>query len=216
MSGQISSITNINGYLRWTTLDNSNNLMYNDSDGMLTGSTGGVIINRMKVSNDNSWDSFKDWIDYGSGTIGTMFETIADRRTALYNSGYWVDNLGRRRLINTFASTLRGSSANYLRTTAKFGKYAERAGWVSYALGAYEVGEGLASDGWKPSKNTTVAAAGVVGGIVGAAEGAIIGAYIGTFIPIPGAGTVLGFVIGAGVGYLYGEIATSVAEKIYE
>ncbi|MDQ0593712.1 hypothetical protein QFZ37_002081 [Chryseobacterium ginsenosidimutans] len=53
MSGQTSSITNVNGYLQWTTLDKSDNTMYNDTDGMVTGSTGGVTINRMKVG---------DWI----------------------------------------------------------------------------------------------------------------------------------------------------------
>lgn len=173
-------------------------------------------MHEIRIYGDSDWDSFKDWADYSSGTIGTMFEAVSEQRTSLYNSGYWVDNLGRRRLVNTYASALRGSSANYLRTTTKLAKYAKATGYVGYAINAYDIGEGLANDGWKPGKNTVVAAAGVVGGIAGAAHGAMIGAYLGTFIPIPGAGTVLGFVVGAGVGYLYGEITSDAVEKIYE
>jgi RHS repeat-associated protein len=90
MSGQTSSITNVNGYLQWTTLDKSDNSMYNDTDGIVAGSTGGIIINRMKVqsSNDTSWDAYKNWADYGSTVIGGAYQVVADQRTALYNSGY--------------------------------------------------------------------------------------------------------------------------------
>jgi len=220
--GSIDGISFNKGFAMWSTMDDSNRKMYYDEDDMLTGNSGGMTLHRAKVD-DNSWDSFKDWLDYGSGTIGTMFETIVDQRTAIYNSGYWVDNLGRRRLINTFASPARGSSTNYLLNTAKFAKYGERAGYVGYALNAYDIGEGLAEDGWSPGKNTTVAVAKVGTGLaVSYATGAVapwlVGALAGAagFSVAPGVGTAIGFVVGAVVGYIASEYVGELVENSYK
>ncbi|WPO81608.1 hypothetical protein SD427_12625 [Chryseobacterium sp. JJR-5R] len=220
MSGKTSSITNVNGYLNWNTLDNAN------ANGMLDdGSMGGMTSHSLKVgnSNDTPWDAYKNWADYGSGTIGTMYKTIADQRTTLYNSGYWVDNLGRRRLVNTFASPLRGSSANYLRTTTMFGKYAKRAGYIGYGLSAVEIGQCLYEDKGRFGKNTAVATAKVttgivVSGAVGAGAtwltGALAGAAGGSVAP--GVGTVIGFVVGGVAGYFASDYVGGLVENSYK
>ena len=46
----------------------------------------------------------------------------------------------------------------------------------------------------------TSAASAWVGGVVGANVGGMIGAVLGSIIPIPGVGTFIGFVVGAGIG----------------
>ncbi|WP_292010594.1 DUF6443 domain-containing protein [Chryseobacterium sp.] len=216
--GDINGITFNNGYAQWSTWDNSNGAIYYDLDGMLTGSTEGVNFHSVKVS-DTSWDAYKNWANHGSGTIGTIYKAIADQRTDLYNRGYWIDNLGNQRSIayaGRAADSQIGLRSGYVATTAKYVKYAERAGMVGNVISAGEITYGAYEDGWTFGKNAQVATAGAVGGIVGAAEGALIGAYIGSFIPIPGAGTILGFVVGAGVGYIYSEIAKQTVENMYK
>lgn len=55
-------------------------------------------------------------------------------------------------------------------------------------------------------------AAVAVGTGAGIWAGAATGAALGTMIPIPGVGTALGFVVGAGVGWLAGEATRGVVE----
>lgn len=217
--GDINGISFNKEWATWSTLDNSNNFMYNDYDSMLTGFTGGVTLHRAKVSNDTSWDAYKNWVDKGSTAFEGTYSFIAKQRTALYESGYWIDNLGQMRRTSyagRAADSQIGLRSEYLRATGKFTKYAERAGMVGKVISVGEVSYGIYEDGWKFGKNAQVATAGAVGGIVGAAEGALIGAYIGSFIPVPGAGTVLGILVGAGVGYIYSEIASQSVENMYK
>nr|WP_314499844.1 hypothetical protein [uncultured Chryseobacterium sp.] len=145
------------------------------------------------------------------------YEYIAAQRTAFYNSGSWVDNLGNIRSIRYAgrdADSQIGLRGNYLRTTAMYGKYAKRVGWVGNVISVGEVTYASYEDGWSFGKNTQIATAKAIGGLIGASEGALLGAYIGTFIPLPGAGTLLGAGLGFAVGYLYGEIAGQVVENI--
>lgn len=139
----------------------------------------GLVGHRVKLD-DVSWDGIKTWTDRSAMALEGMYSFVAEQRTALYNRGYWVDNLGNQRSV-AYAGRARGSQiglrADYLRTTAK---YAERVGMVGNIISAGEVTYGAYEDGWKFGKNAQVAAAGAVGGLVGAAEGALIGAYIGT------------------------------------
>ncbi|UKB85400.1 hypothetical protein LF887_07195 [Chryseobacterium sp. MEBOG06] len=184
------------------------------------------VMHSMKLNSDTSWDAYKNWADYGSGTIGTMYQAIADQRTALYNRGYWIDNLGNQRSIR-YAGRAAGSQiglrSNYVRTTAMYGKYAKRLGYVGYALGAYEVGEGLSNDGWNPGKNTTVAAATVGTGIaVSYAAGAgatwLTGAFAGAFggSVAPGVGTVIGFIVGGVAGYFASDYVGEAVQNSYK
>lgn len=174
---------------------------------------------RIKGNDDTSWDGYKDWAGNSATAMEGMFGFVKDQRNALYERGYWMDNLGNQRSV-AYAGRARGSliglRSDYIKTTAKFGKYAERASWVGYGISAIEIGEGISKDKGTYGQNAQVATAKAVGGLVGAAEGALIGAYIGSFIPVPGAGTILGIVVGAGVGYIYSEIAGQAVEHIYE
>ncbi|KPE48940.1 glycine zipper domain-containing protein, partial [Chryseobacterium indologenes] len=165
------------------------------------------------------WETYKDVLDYGSTAIEGIYKFKVDKRTTLYNGGYWIDNLGNRRSIRYAGRSVNsriGLRSDYVRTTAKYAKYADRAGMVGNVISAGEIGYGVYEDNWRFGKNAQVATAGVVGGIVGASEGALLGAYIGSFIPVPGVGTVIGVVLGATFGYIYGEIASQSVEKMYE
>ena len=90
-------------------------------------------LHQLKVQNntDTPWDAYKDWADWGSSTMGGGFDYIAKQRTALYNSGYWIDNLGNQRSVR-YAGRANGSliglRSDYVLATAKYGKYAKRAG----------------------------------------------------------------------------------------
>ncbi len=223
-NGQSFNLTNKNGYMKWWT-GTATQTSYRIGDDLYGEGDLGVM-HSMKLNSDTSWDAYKNWADYGSGTISTMYQAVADQRTALYNRGYWIDNLGNQRSV-AYAGRARGSliglRADYVRTTAKFTKYAERAGYVGYALSAYEVGEGLSNDGWRPRKNTTVAAARVGTGLAvsyasGAGAtwltGAIAGAFGGSVAP--GVGTVIGFVVGGVAGYLASDYVGEAVENSYK
>ena len=205
-----------NGYLTYWTGSSTQNSYRKDGELYVDADLGEM--HRIELNN-TPLDAYKNWADWGSTVAGGGFDYVAKRRTALYNNGYWIDNLGEMR-STAYAGRARGSliglRADYVRTTTKFTKYAERAGMVGNVISAGEVTYGVYEDGWKFGKNAQIATAGAIGGLVGAAEGALIGAYIGTFIPVPGAGTILGIVIGAGIGYVYGEIASQTVEKMYE
>ena len=54
--GDINGISFNKGYAMWSTLDDASNSMYNDSDAMLTGSTGGVTLNKAKVDDNTFWE----------------------------------------------------------------------------------------------------------------------------------------------------------------
>ncbi|UMQ42866.1 hypothetical protein MKS83_04055 [Chryseobacterium sp. Y16C] len=97
--------------------------------------------------------------------LESMYSLVAEQRSALYNRGYWIDNLGNQRSAN-YAGRTRGSliglRSDYLRTTAKFTKYADRAGMVGNIISAGEVSYGIYEDGWKFGKNAQVATAGAI------------------------------------------------------
>ncbi|KUJ50908.1 RHS repeat-associated core domain-containing protein [Chryseobacterium sp. JAH] len=202
MSGQTSSITNANGYLYWNTLDPAN------ANGMLDdGSIGGVTRNRVNVGNsgDTSWDAYKNWADWGSTAMGGTYEYIAAQRTAFYNSGSWVDNLGNVRSVayaGRAVDSQIGLRSSYVRTTAMYGKYAKRAGVVGHVISAGQIGYGVYEDKGKFGKNAQVATVGVAGGMAGAAAGAWLGAKI--LAPIGGGIGVLFFGVGAAPGTAIG------------
>lgn len=212
-----SGQTGMYGY--WTGTPNTSGY-YNKSDNMMYGTGDMGVLHWINIKGqDNSWEGAKNWADWSATTMEGMFKYASDSRTNFYNNGNWIDNLGNVRSLE-YAGRAKGSliglRSDYVKTTAKFGKYAERAGWVGYGISAIEIGEGISKDKGTYGQNAQVATAKAVGGIVGAAEGALIGAYVGSFIPVPGAGTILGLVVGAGVGYIYSEIAGQAVEHIYE
>ncbi|MGA9213161.1 RHS repeat-associated core domain-containing protein [Kaistella sp.] len=186
------------------------------SDGLRQRDIQGSVGHNINIKGSN--DSFKNWADLGATTMQGMFKYAADSRTNFYNSGNWIDNLGNVRSTK-YAGRAKGSliglRSDYIKGTAMYGKYAERAGWIGYGISAIEIGEGISKDNGTYGNNAQIATAKAVGGIIGAAEGALIGAYIGTvIIPIPGVGTAAGIVIGLGVGYIYSEIAGQMVEHI--
>jgi len=85
MSGQTSNITNENGYLRWNTLDPEDNKLYHDTDGMLTGSTGGVTAHALKVEDKGFLTNLANNRYFSAGHLGvseanTRFGAYAIRR----------------------------------------------------------------------------------------------------------------------------------------
>jgi hypothetical protein len=210
MSGQTSSITNVNGYLNWNTLDNAN------ANGMLDdGSMGGMTSHSVKVGNNTSWDAYKNWADWGSSTMGGGFNYIAKQRAALYNSGYWIDNLGNTRSVRyagRAGGSLIGLRNDYVLATAKYGKYAKRAGYVGYAISAGQIGYGVYQDNGKIGIRTKIATANVAGGMAGAwigsKAGTLAGGEIGALIGVwfEGVGAIPGAAIGGAVGGIVGGI----------
>jgi len=209
--GDINGISFNKGWATWSTLDNSNNFMYNDYDSMLTGFTGGVTLHRAKVNNDTSWDAYKNWADWGSTAAGGGFSYLAKQRTTLYNNGYWIDNLGQVRstgYAGRAADSQIGLRSTYLRNTRMFAKYSKTAGYIGYAINAGQIGYGVYEDGGKFGVRAKVATASVAGGLAGAAAGAWLGAKI--FAPIGvaffGVGAAPGTAIGAAIGGIIGSI----------
>jgi len=209
--GSVYGISNKNGYATFWT-GGAETGYFKNREGY--GSVDMVLHNVRFTGTDTS---YKTWADVSATIIEGMYRYTADSRTNFYNSGNWIDNLGNVRSTK-YAGRAKGSliglRSDYVKTTAKFGKYAERASWVGYGISAIEIGEGISKDNGTYGNNAQLATAKAVGGIIGAAEGALIGAYIGSLIPIPGVGTVLGIVAGAGVGYIYSEGAGQIVEHI--
>lgn len=217
--GSVSGLSFKNGYAKWWEGD-ATETGYRIGDEMYgQGNVG--IMHSVKVNSDTSWDAYKDWTDYGSTTIGTMFQSIADHRTDFYNKGFWVDRAGNIRGVssNGSRSSVGGLRTDYLRTTTKFGKYAEKTGWVGYILGGIEIGEGVATDynnyqtsGKTNAQNTIINTTKVASGML---VGMYTGAAIGTLIPIPVVGTIIGAVGGAVAGYIAGEAISAEIENTY-
>ena len=229
--GSVSGISFKNGYVNWWEGDASES-GYRIGDEMYgQGNVG--IMRSLKFNSDTSWDAYKDWTDYSSQAIGGMYEFAAGHRTILYNRGYWIDNLGNQRSIRYNGRAVDsqiGLRSNYVRTTAKFGQYAKRAGWIGNAIGVIEVGNGVVTDindfntnGITYGKNTAMATGSVIGGIggtwAGIKAGAAIGGVIGTAFPVVGnaAGALVGGIVGGiVVGIIGSNIGESVVEKAYE
>ena len=229
--GSVSGLSFKNGYAKWWEGDASET-GYRIGDEMYgKGNVG--IMRSLKFNSDTSWDAYKDWTDYSSQAIGGMYEFAAGHRTILYNRGYWIDNLGNQRSIRYNGRAVDsqiGLRSNYVRTTAKFGQYAKRAGWIGNAIGVIEVGNGVVTDindfntnGITYGKNTAMATGSVIGGIggtwAGIKAGAAIGGIIGTAFPVVGnaAGALVGGIVGGiVVGIIGSNIGESVVEKAYE
>ncbi|MFP8895979.1 RHS repeat-associated core domain-containing protein [Chryseobacterium sp. EZn1] len=156
-------------------------------------------------------DAYKNWADWGASTAGGGFKYLADRRTALYNSGYWIDNLGQMR-STAYAGRARGSliglRGDYVRHTEMLGKYAKRAGYVGYGISAAQIGYGMYKDDWKFGVRAQIATANVAGGMAGAAAGAWalgkVGGFIGTLVGPEG--TIIGAAVGGIVGGIVGGV----------
>ena len=221
--GNINGFSVNNGYARWWT----------DGDIMgykkvINGETEtGVrelVMHSAKLS-DTSWDSYKNWADYGSGTLGTMYEAIADQRNDLYRRGYWIDDLGNQRSVRyagRAADSQIGLRSSYVRNTAKFAKYGKGLGYVGYAINAAEIGYGVYEDkGWGKNANIAFAEAStgiVVGTGVGIGAtwltGAIAGAAGGSVAP--GVGTIIGFIVGGVAGYFASDYVGELVENSYK
>uniref|UniRef100_UPI00293BE2F6 RHS repeat-associated core domain-containing protein n=1 Tax=Chryseobacterium indologenes TaxID=253 RepID=UPI00293BE2F6 len=174
------------------------------------------VLNSITVKNgDLPLDAYKNWADWGSTAMGGGLDYIAKRRTALYNSGYWIDNLGQMRgtsYAGRASGSLIGLRSDYVRTTAMYGKYAKRAGYVGYAISAGQIGYGISQDDWKFGVRAKVATANVAGGMAGAwlgtkagaAAGGELGALIGVWFE--GVGAIPGGAIGGAIGGVIGGI----------
>ncbi|MGE8555711.1 MAG: RHS repeat-associated core domain-containing protein [Chryseobacterium jejuense] len=209
------------GYLTYWTGSSTQNSYRKDGELHVDADLG--IMHRIALNN-TPVDAYKNWADWGATTIGGGFDYVAKRRTALYNNGYWIDNLGQMRSI-AYAGRARGSliglRSDYVRATEMYGKYAKRASYVGYAISAGQIGYGAYQDGWKVGVKTQVATANVAGGMAGAAIGAWaigkLGGMIGTLIGPEGTvgGAVIGGVVGGIVGGVWGgDIAEGWADEI--
>lgn len=164
-------------------------------------------------------DAYKNWADWGASTAGGGFKYLADRRTALYDSGYWIDNLGQMR-STAYAGRARGSliglRSDYVRHTEMLGKYAKRAGYVGYGISAGQIGYGMYKDGGKFGIKAQIATANVAGGMVGtwigAKAGTLAGGELGALIGVwfEGVGAIPGGAIGGVVGGIVGGIVGGV------
>ncbi|MDN3694665.1 hypothetical protein QWZ06_21535 [Chryseobacterium tructae] len=207
MVGRTTSITNVNGYLTYWT--------------GITSVTGSLINGEANVNLDLGilhripLDAYKDWADWGSTAMKGGLEYIVKQRTDLYNSGYWIDNLGNTRSVN-YAGRARGSliglRSSYVNTTAMYGKYATRAGYVGYAISAAQIGYGVYQDKGKFGVKAQLATANVAGGMAGAWMGAEAGAWMGmktgatVGVWFEGVGAVPGAAIGGLIGGIVGGI----------
>lgn len=174
----------------------------------------------------NSWEGTKNWADWSATTMEGMFRYTADSRTSFYNNGNWIDNLGNVRSTK-YAGRAKGSliglRSDYVKTTAKFGKYAKGAGVVGYAISAGEIGYGVYEDGGKFGHNAQVKTVGVAGGLAGAAAGAwAVGKVFGAAGLLVGpegaavAGAVGAIIGGIAGGYYGGEYMENWAENIFK
>ncbi|MDQ0066038.1 RHS repeat protein [Chryseobacterium lathyri] len=217
MAGNTSSITNSNGYFTyWTGAMSSSGSQIGDE--MNVEYELGVF-NRIPLG-DLPLDAYKNWADWGSTAMGGGFKYLADQRTSFYNRGNWVDNLGNVRstaYAGRAVDSQIGLRSSYLRTTAMYGKYAKRAGYVGYAISAAQITYGVYQDDGKFGVRAQVATANVAGGMAGAAAGAWLGAKILT--PIGGAIGVAFFGVGAApgaaIGGAIGGIAGGILGGIY-
>ena len=207
--GDFSLKTN-NGYMSWWT--DGDELGYGRIvDGKLEFGVQELVVHRMKLNAGTPWDAYKNWADWGASTAGGGFKYLADRRTALYNSGYWIDNLGQMR-STAYAGRARGSliglRGDYVRHTEMLGKYAKRAGYVGYGISAAQIGYGMYKDDWKFGVRAQIATANVAGGMAGAAAGAWalgkVGGFIGTLVGPEG--TIIGAAVGGIVGGIVGGV----------
>ena len=189
------------------------------------------VAHRQYIGDGPEWDTYKDMLDWSSTAAEGGFEYVAKQRTALYNSGYWVDNLGTMRstaYAGRAADSQIGLRSGYVNTTAMYGKYAKRAGYVGYAISAGQIGYGVYEDNGKFGKNAQVATASVAGGMVGAAiggwagtkSGILIGAGIGVWfegvgaLPAGAIGGVIGGITGSIIGGIWGgDYAEKKAEE---
>ncbi|WET50904.1 RHS repeat-associated core domain-containing protein [Chryseobacterium indologenes] len=206
-----------NGYLTYWTGSSSQNSYRKDGELYVDADLGEM--HRIELNN-TPLDAYKNWADWGSTIADGGFDYVAKRRTALYNNGYWIDNLGQMR-STAYAGRARGSliglRSDYVRATEMYGKYAKRASYVGYAISAGQIGYGVYQDGWKVGVNTQVATANVAGGMAGAAIGAWLGVKI--FTPIGGAiGSAflgVGAGPGAAIGGAIGGIAGGIIGGVY-
>ena len=193
---------------------------YTNSGGQNYQNLQGIVGHSGKLNlNSTPLDAYKNWADWGSSVAGGGFKYLADQRTALYNSGYWIDNLGTMRSV-AYAGRSRGSliglRSDYVRTTTMYGKYAKGAGYVGYAISAGQIGYGMYKDGGKFGVKAQVATANVAGGMAGAAVGAWVvgkaGGEIGALVGVwfEGVGAIPGGAIGAAIGGIIGGIVGGV------
>ncbi|PIF47272.1 RHS repeat-associated protein [Chryseobacterium sp. 52] len=169
----------------------------------------------IQSTGDVPLDAYKDWADWSATAIGNGFKSLAKYRSNYYNNGNWVDNLGTVRNTN-YAGRGRGSliglRSDYLRTTAMYGKYANRAGYVGYAISAAQITSGVYQDGGKFGVRAQVATANVAGGMAGAWIGAEAGSWMGlkagaaVGVWFEGVGAVPGALIGGIIGSVVGGI----------
>lgn len=186
-----------------------------------------MTMNVINIKSNDSWEGSKNWTDWSATTMQGMFKYASDSRTNFYNNGNWIDNLGNVRSVK-YAGRAKGSliglRSDYVKTTAKFGKYAKGAGYVGNVISAGEIGYGVYEDGGKFGHNAQVKTVGVAGGLIGAwagtKAGTAIGAGIGVWVEgwgaVPGGaiGGVVGGIIGGILGGYYGgEYAEQQAEN---
>ncbi|WP_054510441.1 DUF6443 domain-containing protein [Chryseobacterium sp. ERMR1:04] len=120
--GDMNGLSFNNGYASWTTLDNSNNLMYLDTDGMRTGDTGGVTLHSAKLVGNYEPSFFGDFIE------GARYADKSNFTSTSAFIGYGGFNLNKYEAFLKFSSkggsisTLRQLSKN-LKTVGKAGQY---------------------------------------------------------------------------------------------
>ena len=137
MSGQTSSISNVNGYLQWGTLDGAANHMYYDSDGELTGTTGGVTLHRLKVVFDWAASHSNDVVK-ASGVIEPS-SFLVGRGLAKWNAGWEAPLMSKVTMLAGKASTGSIFSASALSKGATGFKWLGRAaGGIGLGITSYQ------------------------------------------------------------------------------
>lgn len=204
------------GKLFWGTLDDANNEMYYDEDGMATGSTGGVSFHSSKVEDNSFMDlSFIGKTNDGFGGFAEGLSYNGRTGNKLY-----IGTARSGKPINLGFTKFYGNGRTYIKPLymSKAGNILGKASIAgTVIIGGVNIYNGIQQDGGTFGHNATVATGGTVGGAIGTYEGAILGAEIGAGIGLwfGGVGAAPGALVGGIIGGIAGGmIGTKIGESV--
>jgi RHS repeat-associated protein len=214
-NSQYGSVTN--GVLNYTYWTNGTPASGNSIQGL----AGHSMSLNLNSANGSSSTNYLDYANFANDRIGDVGSILEHTRNQGGSIAFWRSTATGSTRINLRYYRNNWGGNGYTGSTRSVAKYLGKGALVTQiALGAIEVGNGIADDvndyntkGVTNGRNTVVTAAKVTSGIL---AGMYAGAAIGTAIPIPIVGTIVGAVGGAIVGYFIGEAVGRDVNEIYD